>query len=107
MNLGQQEVSTLCSVLTGALGISLVIRSAHPIDARRALMIGLIVAAFVAGLVFASFLGEDNIVQYANVLNRLAFVYLPLIPAGLLIDRAFGALLRKRMGKFEQKKTQG
>ena len=97
MNLNHQEISTLCSILTGALGISLVIRSAHPMDARRGLMIGLIVAAFVAGLIFSSFLGAFNILQYANILNRLAFVYLPLIPAGLLIDRAFRAILRRRM----------
>lgn len=73
-NLSDKDVSTMSVLLTGFVGFQVLFRVARPLDLKKKMMIGLLIAAFLI-----CFLVFGNFFMLTSLFTRNVLFYLPLL----------------------------
>lgn len=72
--LSEQDVSTMSVLLTGFVGFQVLFRVARPLDLKKKIMIGILIAAFLV-----CFLVFGNFFMLTSLFTRNVLFYLPLL----------------------------
>lgn len=98
-NLSQQDVSTMSVLLTGCVGFQVLLRVARPLDLKKQLMIGFLVAAFLV-----CFLFFGDFFMLTSLFTKNIFFYLPLVLGSRSIFNYISLFMTRAVYEVEKKK---
>ncbi|MHC5229954.1 cation-translocating P-type ATPase [Enterococcus sp. LJL99] len=99
-SLSQNDVSTMCVLLTGAVGFQVLLRAARPLDLKKKIMIAVLLIAFlVCFLIFGDFF------MLTSLFSRNIFFYLPLLLGSRSIFNYISLFMTRLIYEVDKLKT--
>lgn len=93
-------ISTLCVIMTGVVQFILLLKVSKPLDLIRKVMIGLLITALGAAMIFFG-----GFFSLSNLFTPIAFVYIPLIAVSVVCYKRLSLLILRIMKKTRRKFT--
>lgn len=98
--LPQSDVSTMCVLLTGAVGFQVLLRAARPLDLKKKIMtVALLIAFLVCFFVFGNFF------MLTSLVSKNAFFYLPLLLGSRSIFNYISLFMSRMVSEVDKLKT--
>lgn len=99
-SLSQSDVSTMCVLLTGAVGFQVLLRAARPLDLKKKIMVAVLLIAFlICFLIFGDFF------MLTSLFSRNVFFYLPLLLGSRSIFNYIALFMTRWIHEVDKLKT--